>query len=335
MNIYDISKKAGVSIATVSRVINGSSNVSEKTKAKVLAVIEEVGYTPNAFARGLGLNTMQTVGILCADSSDPYMANAISVLEKELRVCGYNIFLCCTGYDLEAKQQSLQFLVNKQVDALIFIGSNFINEDQKDNEYIKNVAKSIPVMVINGLLSSENIYSILADDYTAVYDATKAFIEKGRKRIVYLHNNLTYSIRQKIRGYEKAMNEYSLAVHTVLIEYTQKSIKEVKEQLLNVHELIKDADVIICANDTIAVGVLKYAKEKGLRIPTDVEILGHNNSYITLCTDPELSSIDNQLEELCKSCVSTLMGVFNGDTVPLRLVFPSVLVQRQTTSLPE
>ena len=93
MNIYDISKKAGVSIATVSRVINGSTNVSPKTKEKVLSIIEEVGYTPNAFARGLGLNTMQTIGILCADSSDPYMANAIYYLEKELRSYNYNIFL--------------------------------------------------------------------------------------------------------------------------------------------------------------------------------------------------------------------------------------------------
>ncbi|MGB4661634.1 MAG: LacI family DNA-binding transcriptional regulator, partial [Mobilitalea sp.] len=90
MNIYDISKKAGVSIATVSRVMNGNSYVSENTKNKVLAVIEECGYTPNAFARGLGLNTMKTVGIMCADSSDPYVASAIFFLEQELRQNNYD-----------------------------------------------------------------------------------------------------------------------------------------------------------------------------------------------------------------------------------------------------
>lgn len=335
MNIYDISKKAGVSIATVSRVINGSTNVSEKTKAKVMAVIEEVGYTPNAFARGLGLNTMQTVGILCADSSDPYIANAIYVLEKELRPHGYNIFLCCTGYELESKQQSLQFLLNKQVDAVIFVGSNFVNEDMKDNEYIKNAAKSIPVMIINGLLSGDNIYCVLTDDFTAIYDATTAFIENGRKHIMYVHNTLTYSGHQKIKGYLRAMQDNGLPAHTFLTEYTQKDLQVVKEQLINAYEDIKGAEVIICANDTIAVGALKYVKEKHLRIPEDVEILGHNNSYITRCTDPELSSIDNQLEELCKSCVATLMGVFNGNTVPRRLVFSSSIVERQTTSLPQ
>ena len=86
MTIYDISEKAGVSIATVSRVLNGSNNVSEKTKKKVLDVINQYEYTPNAFARGLGLNTMKTIGIMCADSSDPYLAKAIYYIEQKLRL---------------------------------------------------------------------------------------------------------------------------------------------------------------------------------------------------------------------------------------------------------
>ena len=100
MNIYDISQKAGVSIATVSRVLNGSEKVSEKTRKKVLAVMEENSYTPNAFARSLGLNSMHTVGILCSDSSDVYQAQAIYYLERELRKNSYASMLCCTGYEL-------------------------------------------------------------------------------------------------------------------------------------------------------------------------------------------------------------------------------------------
>ena len=97
MNIYDVSKKAEVSIATVSRVLNGYPNVSEKTRAHVLEVMEELGYKPNIFARGLGLNTMQTIGIMCTDSSDLYLANAIYYLERDLRANGYDSVLCCTG----------------------------------------------------------------------------------------------------------------------------------------------------------------------------------------------------------------------------------------------
>ena len=90
MNIYDVSERAGVSIATVSRVLNGNSNVSEKTRQKVLTVIKEIGYTPNIFARGLGLNTMQTIGIMCSDSSDIFLSNAVYFLEQNLRKNGYH-----------------------------------------------------------------------------------------------------------------------------------------------------------------------------------------------------------------------------------------------------
>ena len=110
VNIYDVSKHAGVSIATVSRVLNGNPNVSDKTRRKVLAVMDELGYTPNVFARGLGLNTMRTIGIMCSDSSDLYLANAIYYLERGLRNNGYDAILCCTGYDLEAKQQYFELL---------------------------------------------------------------------------------------------------------------------------------------------------------------------------------------------------------------------------------
>ena len=105
MNIYDVSERAGVSIATVSRVLNGNPNVSERTRKKVLAVMDELGYTPNVFARGLGLDTMQTIGIMCSDSSDPYLAEAIYYLERELRSHNYDSILCCTGYDLDVKQK--------------------------------------------------------------------------------------------------------------------------------------------------------------------------------------------------------------------------------------
>lgn len=133
MTIYDISEKAGVSIATVSRVLNGSSNVSDKTKKKVLDVINQYEYTPNAFARGLGLNTMKTIGVMCADSSDLYLAKAIYFIEQKLRANGYDSILCCTGYELETEEKCLNLLISKKVDGIILVGSHFIYESESDN----------------------------------------------------------------------------------------------------------------------------------------------------------------------------------------------------------
>ena len=110
MNIYDVSKKAGVSIATVSRVLNGKANVSDKSKSRVLNAMKELDYTPNIFARGLGLNTMKTIGIMCSDSSDAYLANAVYYIEQELRKNGYDSLLCCTGRDIITKKKNLDLL---------------------------------------------------------------------------------------------------------------------------------------------------------------------------------------------------------------------------------
>ena len=157
MNIYDVSKHAGVSIATVSRVLNGNPNVSEKTRNKVMNVMAELGYTPNVFARGLGLNTMQTIGIMCSDSSDPYLANAIYYLERALRSFEYDAILCCTGYDLDAKQKYFNLLRSKRVDAIILAGSKFVEMRPKDNSYLIEAAKDLPLMLVNGYLEGENI----------------------------------------------------------------------------------------------------------------------------------------------------------------------------------
>ena len=156
---------AGVSIATVSRVLNGNPNVSEKTREKVLKVMDELGYTPNVFARGLGLNTMRTIGIMCSDSSDPYLAGAIYYLERGLRSHGYDAILCCTGYDLDAKQKYFDLLRSKRVDAIILAGSKFVEMRAKDNAYIIEAASDLPIMLVNGFLEGDDGYIPLLQIY--------------------------------------------------------------------------------------------------------------------------------------------------------------------------
>lgn len=135
--IYDISKKAGVSIATVSRVLNGNDNVRPSTKKKVLDVIEKYDYTPNAFARGMGLRSLKTIGILCADSSDIFLAKAVYFLEQKLQANGYEALLCCTGYNLDVRKNYLNLILSKKVDSIILVGSNFIGTTEEENQYIK------------------------------------------------------------------------------------------------------------------------------------------------------------------------------------------------------
>ena len=224
MNIYDVSERAGVSIATVSRVLNGNPNVSEKTRLRVLEVMNELGYTPNVFARGLGLNTMKTIGIMCSDSSDSYLANAIYFLERELRANGYDSILCCTGTSLDTKRQYFELLLSKRVDAVILAGSKFIEMKDKDNAYIIHAARELPIMLVNGYLDAPGIYSTVCDDRAAMFQAAEKLLQSGRRNILYLYTSHSYSGMNKLQGYQDALSAFGLPVRKELIYQDRKSV---------------------------------------------------------------------------------------------------------------
>lgn len=334
MTIYDISEKAGVSIATVSRVLNGSSNVSEKTKKKVLDVINQYEYTPNAFARGLGLNTMKTIGIICADSSDLYLAKAIYYVEQKLRANGYDSILCCCGYDLENKKNSLNLLITKKVDGIVMVGSNFIYEKESDNKYICDAAVQVPVMLLNAALDAPNVYSVVSDDFTSMYEATLSVVEGGITEPLYFYNSTSYSGKKKLAGYRSAMESKGLLKSDNMMQFFDGSHEDVPAMADHLSRLAAKGmrfNGVIASDDTLALGALKYAREHNLNVPEDFAIVGYNNSMLTECCDPGLSSIDNKLETLCQHLITTLMGILNGTEMPKQTVFSGELIKRGTT----
>lgn len=332
MNIYDVSQKAGVSIATVSRVLNGNPNVSENTRQKVLHVMREIGYTPNVFARGLGLNTMHTIGIMCADSSDPFLANAVYYLEQNLRKNGYDSFLCCTGYDLVNKKKYMQLLLSKRVDAIILVGSSFLESVKKDNDYIIAAAETIPVMLINGYLSHPNIFCTLCDDHQAVFDVTTRFLNQGKKDILYLYTSRSYSGLQKLSGYKDSITAKQLPLREELMVACPNNISETKEILMQAYKNGLRFDAVVASEDQLAVAAAKFAKQMALSVPNELAIVGYNNSILSECADPEITSIDNHVEALCITTVSTLMGVLDGTTLPNKTTISNDIVIRNTTN---
>lgn len=335
MTIYDISEKAGVSIATVSRVLNGSANVSEKTRQKVLDIIDRYGYTPNAFARGLGLNTMKTIGIMCADSSDLYLAKAIYYIEQKLRANDYNSILCCSGYELEGKQNSMNLLINQKVDGIVLVGSNYIYEQDADNRYIHDAALSVPVMLLNAALDAPNVYSVVSDDFTSMYEATNRMIASGVKDILYFYNSVSYSGKKKLSGYLTAMEEQHLKPMQEFYRGSHEDIPAMAGHLKKLDAGNPDSCFhgVIAADDTLALAAVKYARETGRAIPGDLSVIGYNNSLLANCCEPELTSIDNKLETLCQHLIATLMGVLAGSEMPKKTVFSGELVTRGTTQL--
>ena len=334
MTIYDISKKAGVSIATVSRVLNGSENVRPSTRKKVMDVIDKYDYTPNAFARGMGLHSLRTIGILCADSSDLFLAKAVYYLEQELQANGYESLLCCTGYNLDIKKNYLNLILSKKVDSIILVGSNFIGSTEDENQYIKDVSSEVPIMLLNAAFDYPNVYSTLCDDYGTMFEATSEMIAAGISDILYLYDSKSYSGKKKLYGFRDAMKEHNIANFEKLIHFYDGSIEHLDEISDFVARIAKKGPAfhgVITSDDSLAIGSIKYAQKAGIRIPEDLSVIGYNNSMLTNCCTPELTSIDNRLETQTHQLVQTLLGVLSGEEMPKKSIFSGKLIKRGST----
>lgn len=331
MNIYDIAELAGVSIATVSRVLNDSPNVAEKTKLKVRRILEENNYVPSGFLRGLSQNAMKTIGIICPDVADNYMAKAVSYLVRRLQEYGYDCVLSCSGYVYEDCQIAVSSILQRHVDALIMIGSNYVDNDPDSEKvnYVREAARQVPVFLINGYIRGENICSALCDDFNASYTTVKEMLQSGRKNIMFLCDSHSFSTNQKRRGYETALNEAGVPVQESLSICIPNQINQIRNYLLELPNL--DIDGVFATEDGLAAGVLKYAKQKGLSVPKDLCIIGYNNSEVSVCCNPELSTIDSRGDRLCQIVIDSLKLRLNGKKINDKIYAKGYLIRRLTS----
>ena len=335
MNIYDISAKAGVSIATVSRVLNNNPHVSEETRKRVMAVIDESRYVPNAFARGLGLNTMKTIGLLCPDASDPYLAQALDYLEADFRAHGYDCLLACTGREPEARKEGVMRMISRHVDSMVLMGSSFIEDREAENQYLREAAESVPIVLLNGYYNADGIYCVFCDDEKAMYDATRCLIDQGKKKILYLHHSMNNSGKRKLNGYRKALLDSGIELDEQRILLVDKDRQTIPHVCQLLKELAKSGvafDAVLASEDILAVAAIKYATEAGVKIPDDMALIGYNNSIMCLCTNPELSSVDNKLLSICQMIVQTVINVLDGQKTDAAHAFEAELILRETTA---
>lgn len=324
MNIYDIAEKSGVSIATVSRVLNDSPNVRAATRERVLEVIRAEGYTPNAFARGLGLGSMRMVGILCTSVRDQFYAEAVGYVEEHFRQNGLNAILRCTGSTVEEKKQALEYMVQKNVDAIVLIGSIF--REETDNSHIAAAAKQVPIIIINGHIDLPNVYCVTCDERKAVCDLVELLFRRHKKRILFLRDTMTYSCQQKINGYRDGYTMFDEAVDEALIVSVERNLDAVNDCIKRLLVQGVSFDAVVGAEDILALGAQKSLLRIGLNMP----IVGFNNSTLARCATPELTSIDNGLETMCTTALRVLDDLLDKKEAPSHTVISARLIERDS-----
>ncbi len=316
MNIYDVAREAGVSIATVSRVLNGKPNISEETRRKVQAVLERHNYVPSGIARGLVTRSMRTVGIVLRDIRNAHHACTAYAVEQTLARAGYQSVLCNVGTSESRAEYYFRMLAESKVDGLILVGSILLSETIE--QAIARYLPGRPIVVTNGRLALEQVYCILCDDRHGIELAVAHLWERGHRGIAHLKSEDAPSARNKLCGYREAMARRQLEVPAGWVVETGFSAEAGREAAERLLPAIRAGEVtaLLCGEDLVAMGAMMALREAGVRIPEDVAVVGYNNSVYGKLAHPILTSIDNKLDQQGVLSADILRRRLEGQQVP-------------------
>jgi LacI family transcriptional regulator len=329
MNIYDIAGEAGVSISTVSRVLNNKTNVTPATRKKVRVVLDKYQYSPNAIARGLVVKSMKTVAIVTVDVRLPHYARIAYTIERTFSSHGYYVILCNTGGEPELTRRYVHNLVRRQVDGLVLAGSVF-GKLGKDAEAAADL-RQLPVVIANGRLSLPDSYSILVDDALGVGLAVEHLAQKGHRDMVYLKDPDSDGGKLKVRGFIRAIEKLGLRNGKDQVLHTAYGLQGGRDAAEHILALGKRPTAVVCGEDLTALGLIKALGRAGLSVPRDIAVTGYSNSEYSLISCPELTTVDNKGEMIALLSVQLLESRINGEKTSSSIHIRPELVVRQST----
>ena len=310
--IKDVAKRSGYSVATVSAVINDLPIVSEKSKNKILKVIEEMGYRPNNIARSLKNSKTSTLGILVRDITNPFYPALISGIEEVAWSKNYEVFLCNTENDIEKEKKYIDNLISKQVDGIFITTAS----TKRTVEYQVLSESNIPYIFVNRKPDTllENETYVGADNFAAVEKAIRYLIDKNIKKIAFYAGPQEFStFQQRYNAYKLAVKEESLIFKEEWLfmneDFDEKTGYENTLQLLESNSL---PECIFCSSDPLAFGAFKALTEKGLKIPDDIYLMGTDNNRFGELIG--LSSIDMKNKEIGRQAAEILIDILKSDT---------------------
>jgi LacI family transcriptional regulator len=329
ITIYDVAREANVSMATVSRVVNGNPNVKPATRKKVMEVIDRLGYRPNAVARGLASKKTTTVGVVIPDISNIFYAELARGIEDIATMYKYNIILSNSDQNKEKELHLLNTLLGKQVDGIVFMSGNIT--DEHIEEFEKSPA---PIVLAGSIEQTGKIPSVNIAHEQATYDAVTSFINNGHKDIAIVIGPLHEPINseENLVGYKRALAEAGIEYNEDLViegDYTYDSGIDAFEKLL---EGETKPTAIFVGSDEMAIGVVHGAQDKGYRIPDDFEIITSDNTRLALMVRPQLTTIVQPLYDLGAVAMRLLTKLMNKEAVSDHTVLlPHRIEERSST----
>ena len=326
VTIYDVAREAGVSMATVSRVVNGNKNVKENTRKKVLEVIERLDYRPNAVARGLASKRTTTVGVVIPDITNTYFAALAKGIDDIAEMYKYNIVIANSDEDDEKEVAVVNTLFSKQVDGIIFMGYHLTEKIRSE------FSRSRTPVVLAGTVDVEHqLPSVNIDYKNATADAVRHLLKRNKK-IAFVSGPLVDDINGKIRlvGYKEALKEAGVNYSEGLVfesKYRYDDGYALAERLVS-----SKATAAIVTGDELAAGLLNGLADHGVSVPEDFEIITSDDSQIARYTRPNLTTIAQPLYDLGAISMRMLTKIMHKEELEEReVLLPHGLTERKST----
>lgn len=327
ITIYDVAREASVSMATVSRVVNGNPNVKPATRKKVLDVIDRLDYRPNAVARGLASKKTTTVGVIIPDVSNVYFSSLARGIDDVATMYKYNIILANSDGSDEKEVNVLNTLLAKQVDGIIFMGHHIT--DAIRGEFSRS---KTPVVLAGSIDPDKQVGSVNIDYQAATAEAVTVLAENKHEKIAFISGSLLDPIngQERLTGFKSALKANNLTFNEGLVfesSYDYRTGYELTERLLNT-----GATAAYVADDELAIGVMNGLLDRGISVPADFEIITSNNTLLTEMARPKVTSISQPLYDMGAVSMRLLTKMMNKETVEEKtIVLPHGLSKKGST----
>ena len=289
-----MSERAGVSLATVSRVINNNAKVSEKTRKKVEAAMAELGYRPNASARSLASNRSDSVGVMVSELNGPFYGPMMSTIEHTLRSANKHVIIAAGHSNEEAEKAGIEFLISRNCDALI------LHVEAVSDEFLLELSKGdTPIFLINRYLPQLSEACVSLNNEKGGYLAAQALIEAGHTKLAYISGPLWKNdAKDRLKGHQRALQDAGIAFNNALLyegDYQESGGTQGIVELLGKTD---DFTALVCANDEMAAGAMAKARELKLKLPAQLSIVGFDDIVFARYLWPRLTTVQYPIDEM-------------------------------------
>lgn len=329
--IYDIAKKVGVSVATVSKVINNKGRISEKTAEKVRQAMAEMNYYPNAAASVLKGKPSYSIGVILPDIANPFFAQMARRMDDRGQELGYHIVISNTDYNREKEAGYIDLMLKKRVEGILIV-SGF--EDETPVRQL--LGQGVPVVVVAREMPHVEVDTISADNYLGGYMAANYLIKQGHTRVGVIAWDF-WSNRERLRGFRDALRERGLedVCFEGFVPHSLNSLEDGKEMAERILKGRRPVTALFVCNDQMAIGVIEKVRELGLSVPEDLSVMGFDDIPMARICHPPLTTVSQPIDQMAREAVDLLVNQIRGAQEARKRIalLPTLVVRQSVRSL--